>query len=92
MVKAYFDNIRYNILEELDKATESIVVAVYWFTNQTLFQKLMTKVSAGLKVELIIHNDYINNREAGLAFQNFIDLGGEFYFSDTFNPMHNVSS
>lgn len=89
MVKAHFDNIRQNILDELDKATEKIVVAVYWFTNQTLFQKLMTKVTDGLKVELIIHNDYINNREAGLNFQNFIDSGGEFYFSDTFNPMHN---
>ena len=89
MVKAHFENIRQNILDELDKATEKIMVAVYWFTNQTLFQKLMTKVTDGLQVELIIHNDYINNREAGLSFQSFIDLGGEFYFSDTFNPMHN---
>lgn len=89
MVKAHFDDIRQTILDELDKATEKIVVAVYWFTNQTLFQKLMTKVSEGLKVELIIHNDYINNREAGLNFQNFIDNGGHFYFSDTYNPMHN---
>lgn len=89
MVIAHFDNIRQNILDELDIASEKIVVAVYWFTNQTLFQKLMTKVADGLKVELIIHNDYINNRETGLNFQNFIDSGGDFYFSDTFNPMHN---
>jgi hypothetical protein len=89
MVKAQFDNIRQTILEELDTATDKIVVAVYWFTNQTLFQKLMSKVADGLKVELIIHNDYINNRETGLNFQSFIDCGGEFYFSDTFNPMHN---
>jgi hypothetical protein len=89
MVKAHFENIRLQILEELDNATERIVVAVYWFTNQTLFQKLMTKISEGIKVELIIHNDYINNRDSGLSFQRFIDNGGEFYFSDTFNPMHN---
>jgi hypothetical protein len=89
MVKAHFENIRHNIIEELDKATEKIVVAVYWFTNQTLFQKLMTKLADGLKVELIIHNDYINNRETGLNFQDFIDKGGDFYFSNTFNPMHN---
>jgi PLD-like domain/Hsp70 protein len=49
----------------------------------------MTKISEGIKVELIIHNDYINNRDSGLSFQRFIDNGGEFYFSDTFNPMHN---
>lgn len=89
MVKARFDNIRQGILDELDKASERIVVAVYWFTNQTLFQKLMTKVIEGVKVELIIHNDYINNREKGLNFQSFIESGGDFYFSDTFNPMHN---
>jgi phosphatidylserine/phosphatidylglycerophosphate/cardiolipin synthase-like enzyme len=89
MVKAHFENIRQNIIDELDKATEKIVVAVYWFTNQTLFQKLISKVEEGLKVELIIHNDYINNRDSGLNFQNFIDIGGEFYFSNTLNPMHN---
>lgn len=89
MVKAHFENIRQNIIDELDKATEKIVVAVYWFTNQTLYQKLISKVEQGLKVELIIHNDYINNRNSGLNFQNFIDIGGEFYFSNTFNPMHN---
>lgn len=89
MVKVYFENIRQTILEELDKATERIVVAVYWFTNQTLFEKLMDKVEKGLIVELIIHNDYINNRETGLKFQNFIDIGGNFFFSDIHNPMHN---
>ena len=89
MVKVYFENIRQIILDELDIASERIIVAVYWFTNQTLFQKLISKVSDGLKVELIIHNDYINNRETGLNFQNFINKGGHFYFSDTFNPMHN---
>lgn len=89
MVKVYFDEIRQQILTELDNAQEKIVVAVYWFTNKTLFQRLIDKVEAGLNVELIIHNDYINNREAGLPFQEFIDKGGEFYFSSTLNPMHN---
>lgn len=89
MVKAYFDDIRQQLLTEIENAQEKIVVAVYWFTNKTLFQRLIDKVEAGLNVELIIHNDYINNREAGLPFQEFIDKGGEFYFSSTLNPMHN---
>ena len=38
---------------------------------------------------MVIHNDFINNRTTGLDFQKFIDNGGEFYFSDTDNPMHN---
>ena len=89
MIKAYFEGIRQVLLTELDNATEKIVVAVYWFTNHALLQKLIEKLEDGLKVEMIIHNDYINNRETGLNFQCFIDKGGEFYFSDMFNPMHN---
>ena len=80
MVKAYFDNIRENILLELENAVETIVVAVYWFTNEELFQKLISKLSDGVKVELIIHNDYINNRDSGLRFQAFISKGGGFLF------------
>lgn len=89
MVTAYFDNIRQQLLNELARATNKIVVAVYWFTNEDLFNILLEKRKAGIKVELIIHNDYINNRETGLPFQSFIDIGGEFYFSSTLNPMHN---
>lgn len=89
MVTAHFNNIRQNILNCLDEATSEILVAVYWFTNHELFDKLCERKQAGLIVELIVHNDFINNRETGLNFQKFIDLGGEFYFSDSDNPMHN---
>lgn len=89
MVEAYFKGIRQVILNELDNATEKIIIAVYWFTNHTIFQKLTEKLDEGLKVELIIHNDYINNRDTGLDFQYFINKGGSFYFSNIFTPMHN---
>jgi hypothetical protein len=89
MVRPYFKNIRKEILKELDEATEEIFVAVYWFTNLQLFEKLCNKAKKGIKVSLIIHNDYTNNRNTGLNFQSFIDLGGQFYFSDNEHPMHN---
>lgn len=89
MIQTYFENIREKILQEIEKATESIVVAVYWFTNQDLFQALLEKSKKGIKVELMVHNDYINNRFNGLNFQNFIDNDGDFYFSSSSNPMHN---
>ncbi|WP_340156625.1 phospholipase D-like domain-containing protein [uncultured Winogradskyella sp.] len=89
MVRVHFDNIRQQIINALDKATERIIVAVYWFTNEELFDKLIEQVEKGCKVELIIHNDFINNRNTGLNFQQFVDKGGEFYFSDGYNPMHN---
>ena len=89
MVQAHFQNIRISIIKEISKAENEILVAVYWFTNQELFDILIEKLKRGIKVELIIHNDFINNRENGLPFQQFIDNGGKFYFSDGSNPMHN---
>ena len=82
MVNVHFDNIRQHIINALDKASERIIVAVYWFTNEELFDKLIEQIEKGCKVELIIHNDFINNRNTGLNFQHFVDKGGEFYFSD----------
>lgn len=89
MIKPYFQNIRKHILSELNKAEKEIVVAIYWFTNHELFDKLCEKKENGITVSLIVHNDFINNRENGLNFQKFIDLGGSLYFSDSENPMHN---
>ncbi|MDZ4668369.1 MAG: phospholipase D-like domain-containing protein [bacterium] len=89
MIHVHFKNIRAEILREINKAQNAIQVAVYWFTNQDLFDMLYQKLKEGIDVELIIHNDYINNRDAGLPFQQFIDAGGKFYFSDDDNPMHN---
>jgi len=89
MVQAHFQNIRVSIINELEKANKSLKVAVYWFTNHELFDMLYQKQLNGVQCDLIIHNDYVNNRETGLPFQKFIDAGGKFYFSDEENPMHN---
>lgn len=89
METAYFENIRFQILKALESATEKIQVAVCWFTNEELFEKLCDKLSSGVSVELIILNDYINNRKDGLNFQSFVDLGGRLYFGSTDKPMHN---
>lgn len=80
MIIPYFSDIRAKILEKLDEAKHEILVAVYWFTNHELFNKLCEKVKDGKKVKLIIHNDYINNRSTVLDFQHFIKLEGELYF------------
>jgi hypothetical protein len=89
MVQAHFQNIRISIIKEIEKANKSLKVAVYWFTNHELFDLLYQKQLNGVQCDLIIHNDYINNRDTGLPFQKFIDAGGQFYFSDEENPMHN---
>lgn len=89
MIQSYFKNIRAELLQKLGAANNDIVIAVYWFTNWELFNVLIEKLKEGISVKLIIHNDFINNRESGLPFQDFIDVGGKFYFSDGNNPMHN---
>ena len=89
MVQAYFKNIRSSIIKEIFLAKETINIAVYWFTNHELFDMIYQKQLSGVQCQLIIHNDYINNRNTGLPFQKFIDAGGKFFFSDEENPMHN---
>ena len=89
MDTAYFSDIRQKILEEIKNASTRIRAAVCWFTNQDLFNALCEKQQQGLRVELIILNDFINNREDGLNFQSFIDQKGNFYFGDNDKPMHN---
>jgi phosphatidylserine/phosphatidylglycerophosphate/cardiolipin synthase-like enzyme len=89
MISSHFKNIRKELLQVLCESKNEILIAVYWFTNQELFDCLVSQLSKGIRIKLIIHNDYINNRETGLPFQDLIDLGCEFYFSDSENPMHN---
>jgi len=89
MIKTYFQDIRINILSEILKSKMHIIIAVYWFTNQELFDALFKKLQEGVCVDLIIHNDFINNRTNGLPFQKLIDKGCKFYFSNSNNPMHN---
>jgi hypothetical protein len=89
MITSYFKHIRSELLKKIRTSKNEIVIAVYWFTNWELFNVLLEKLKEGVCVQLIIHNDFINNRESGLPFQDFIDNGGKFYFSDGNNPMHN---
>lgn len=91
MTTALFKNIRPCIIAELEKSQFEIKAAIGWFTNHDLFDTLCNKVKAGVKVELIVLNDYINNRVDGLNFQYFIDIGGHFYFGNDDRPMHNKS-
>jgi hypothetical protein len=88
MEEAYFNDIRQQILEELNQSKKSIHVAVAWFTNQNLFDKLCEKIRQGLNVEVIIIDDFINNGDYGLDFQHFIKIGGKLRYGNLNNPMH----
>lgn len=85
---AYFSGIRQVILDHLDTATTEIKVAVAWFTNRQLFAKLCEKRKSGVNVSIVVIDDFINNGDWGLNFQEFINLGGKLYYGKADNPMH----
>lgn len=60
--EAHFQDIQDRILEALDEAKVSIIVVMTWFTNETLFQKLVDKHKQGLDVKLAIFDDGINRK------------------------------
>ena len=50
------------ILAELDKAQVSISLAMAWFTNQVLADKLKEKQEQGIKIDIIIYDDGVNKK------------------------------
>lgn len=60
--QAHFQDIQNKILKALEDAEVSITVVMAWFTNDTLFQKLIEKHKLGLDVKLAIYDDGINRK------------------------------
>src|ERR1700690_433213 len=61
ITQAYFKDIQHHIKKELEKAKNTIYIAVAWFTDSELFEILCKKVKDGVSVELMLMNDWINN-------------------------------
>jgi hypothetical protein len=77
-VKSHLDDIRGQILRELNKAKFSIFVASAYFTDYELASKLADKAERGLSVDLIISNSEINDSSEAI-FQNLRDKGVNVY-------------
>lgn len=60
--EAHFQDIQNRILETLDQAQVSIRVVMAWFTNETLFNKLLEKHNEGIDVKIAIFDDGINRK------------------------------
>ncbi|UXE67229.1 MAG: DUF1669 domain-containing protein [Chryseotalea sp. WA131a] len=84
----HFRQICRHLINELSDSKEKVSIAVAWFTNDNILDYLMTMLERKIKVELIVVNDRINNRETGLDFNKFIKQGGKFYFADSSSLMH----
>ncbi|MGY3054036.1 phosphatidylserine/phosphatidylglycerophosphate/cardiolipin synthase-like enzyme [Pedobacter sp. UYEF25] len=60
--EAHFQDIQNKILTALDGAKVSIRVVMAWFTNDTLFKKLVEKHAEGVDVRVAIFDDGINKK------------------------------
>ncbi|XMO86751.1 phospholipase D-like domain-containing protein [Algibacter sp. AS12] len=76
-IDSYFTkqtNVREIILEHLDNASSKVFVAVAWFTDVCLFQKLLELQERGISVEVIITKHKFNT-ESRNNFQLIDDNG-----------------
>lgn len=76
--EAVFDGIATRISYEVRKAKKSIFIAVAWFTNNSLFQDLVTKANNGCEVLLITSDDDIN-RNANIDFNTLVVGNSKIY-------------
>lgn len=60
--EAHFQDIQNRILKELESAEVSITLVMAWFTNDTLFQKIVEKQKQGVEVKIAIYDDGINKK------------------------------
>jgi hypothetical protein len=84
-----FSKIQDRLVSLIDESTESLKIAVTWFTNHDIFNAILKKLeNPGFKVELIVLNDKINNKQEGVNFQRLIDLKGDFYYCEVESMVH----
>lgn len=76
--EAIFENIASRIQDEINKAQKSIYIAVAWFTNKKIFEKLMVKAREGCSIHIIISNDEINNNSS-INFEHLNKYNGKVY-------------
>lgn len=60
--EAHFKDIQSQILKELELAQVSVIVAMAWFTNDLLAQKLIQLHNHDIDVKVAIYNDGINRQ------------------------------
>ena len=71
-------DLRMELLEVLDKATSKIYIAMYCFTDDEVFDKLLELKDRGVRIELLVYEDDIN-KNSGLDFNKLND--GKSFFS-----------
>ena len=76
--QAYFENIQDQISIELLAAKTTIHIAVAWFTDIELFNRLCIKASEGICVELLLMDDEIN-RNSDIDYHKLENYSGKLW-------------
>jgi phosphatidylserine/phosphatidylglycerophosphate/cardiolipin synthase-like enzyme len=74
----FFSKIKEEIVSNLNKATQSIKVAVAWLTDEDIIRVLTQRREAGIEIQIAI-SDSKENFKNTLKFKDFIRLQGEFF-------------
>lgn len=81
---ALFQDLPATVSRHLSRARQHVQIAVCWFSHRDIFDVLLERLRAGVRVELLLEYDTQNIRKQGLDFQKFIQLGGSLYaYRDT---------
>jgi hypothetical protein len=76
MIKPYFQGFKDIILSEIQAATQSIKIAVAWFTDADVFNLIINKRREGISVMLVLSKDDTNfNRAYSLDLDKFTSSG-----------------
>ena len=70
-LEAKFENIQQRIIEEIDKAEFLIWIAVAWFTDKDIAEKLREKKKHGIDIQILVIDDEINNKVATKIYKYF---------------------
>lgn len=87
--QAYFDNIQEHILAELNFATNSVIIAVAWFTDEKLFETLCNLADKGVKIELLMINDKIN-QTSGIKYNLLQEKGSKVWMIGSNDSRDNI--
>lgn len=78
MQSAHFENIGNQIISLINKANNEITIAMAWFTNNDIFESLLSCLDRNIKVEILLLDDAINKLPYAPDFNEFIRRGGIF--------------
>lgn len=84
----HFQDIASQLCRYLIQAQYSIHVAVCWFSQRDIFEMLLNRLRAGVRIEVLLEYDTQNIRPEGLNFQAFIQKGGQLFACRASGLMH----